>query len=155
MNLIRTSLFNGISVVVKMFTLLGINKILALYVGPSGYAALGQLQNALTMITTLSSGAVNTGVTKYTAEYIDEPNRQRAVWKTSTTLAAVGSFVVGAAVAICSSVFSCIFFKAYDYGSVLFWVALLLFFFYIQCSFAGNHKWQKRCQDACDGQYCR
>lgn len=129
MNLIKTSLFNGVSVVVKMFTLLGINKILALYVGPSGYAALGQLQNALTMITTLSSGAVNTGVTKYTAEYIDEPNRQRAVWKTSTALAAVGSFVVGAAVAVFSNELSRYFFKTDIYGSVFIWVALSLFFF--------------------------
>lgn len=92
MNLVKTSFFNGIAVVVKMLTLLGINKILALYVGPSGYAALGQLQNALTMIITLSSGAVNTGVTKYTAEYVDEPSKQHAVWKTSTALAVVGSF---------------------------------------------------------------
>jgi len=129
MNLIKTSLFNGISVVVKMFTLLGINKILALYVGPSGYAALGQLQNALTMITTLSSGAVNTGVTKYTAEYIDEPGKQHAVWKTATTLALAGSLVVGVAVAVFNNELSSYFFKTDVYGSVFIWVAISLFFF--------------------------
>lgn len=129
MNLIKTSLLNGVSVVIKMFTLLGINKILALYVGPSGYAALGQLQNALTMITTLSSGAVNTGVTKYTAEYIDDPEQQHAVWKTSTALAVVGSLIVGVAVAVFSSQLSTYFFKTDIYASVFIWVALSLFFF--------------------------
>lgn len=129
MNLIKTSLFNGIAVVIKMLTLLGINKILAMYVGPSGYAALGQLQNALTMITTLSSGAVNTGVTKYTAEYIEEPSRQHAVWKTSTTLATVGSLAVGVVVALFSENLSLYFFKREDYGSVFLWVALSLIFF--------------------------
>lgn len=129
MNLIKTSLLNGMAVIVKMVALLGINKILALYVGPSGYAAIGQLQNALTMITTLSSGAVNTGVTKYTAEYIDEPNRQHAVWRTSTALAAVGSFAVGSIVAVFSNDLSRYFFKTDIYGSVFIWVALSLFFF--------------------------
>lgn len=129
MNLVKTSFFNGIAVVVKMLTLLGINKILALYVGPSGYAALGQLQNALTMIITLSSGAVNTGVTKYTAEYVDEPSKQHAVWKTSTALAVVGSLSVGIMVAAFSNRLSVYFFKKDEYASVFLWVALSLIFF--------------------------
>lgn len=129
MNLVKTSFFNGIAVVVKMLTLLGINKILALYVGPSGYAALGQLQNALTMIITLSSGAVNTGVTKYTAEYAEDPSKQHAVWKTSTALAIVGSLTVGIAVAVFSHRLSLYFFKKEEYASVFLWVALSLVFF--------------------------
>ncbi len=74
-----------------MLTLLGLNKILAVYVGPTGYAALGQFQNAMQMITTLASGAINTGVTKYTAEYHEDEERQRAVWQTAGTIALVGS----------------------------------------------------------------
>lgn len=69
MTLIKTSLLNAIAVAIKMLTLLGINKILAIYVGPAGYAALGQFQNAVQMITTFASGAINSGITKYTAEY--------------------------------------------------------------------------------------
>lgn len=70
MALIKTSLLNAIAVVIKMITMLGINKILAVYVGPAGYAALGQFQNAVQMIATFGSGAINTGVTKYTAEHL-------------------------------------------------------------------------------------
>ena len=69
MNLIRTSLLNGVAVLIKMIALLGINKVLAVYVGPAGYAAVGQFQNAVQMITTCASGAINTGVPNYTAEY--------------------------------------------------------------------------------------
>ena len=36
MTLIKTSLLNAIAVVIKMLTMLGINKILAVYVGPTG-----------------------------------------------------------------------------------------------------------------------
>ncbi|MEL6948786.1 MAG: DegT/DnrJ/EryC1/StrS family aminotransferase [Pseudomonadota bacterium] len=70
----------------KMLTLLGLNKILAIYVGPAGYAVLGQFQNAVQMITTLASGAINTGVTKYTAEYGEDAPRQHAVWRTAGTI---------------------------------------------------------------------
>ncbi len=59
---IKTSFLSGIVVAVRMLTLLCINKILAIYVGPAGYATIGQFQNAIQIITTLASGAVNTGV---------------------------------------------------------------------------------------------
>jgi polysaccharide transporter, PST family len=91
LTLIKTSLLNAIAVGVKMLTLLGLNKILAVYVGPAGYAALGQFQNAVQMISTLAIGAINTGVTKYTAEYHDDEARQKAVWQTAGTIALIGS----------------------------------------------------------------
>lgn len=94
MTLIKTSLLNGIAVGIRMLTLLGINKILAIYVGPAGYAALGQFQNAVQMISTLASGAINTGVTKYTAEYHDNEAEQRKVWQTAGTIALTGSLVL-------------------------------------------------------------
>ena len=48
--------------------LLGINRVLAVYRGPAGYGVLGQFQNAVQMIITFACGAINTKVTKYTAE---------------------------------------------------------------------------------------
>jgi PST family polysaccharide transporter len=95
MNLVKTSLLNGIAVIVKMLTLLSINKVLAVYVGPAGYAAIGQFQNAVQMITTFASGAINTGVTKYTAEYHESGEKQRAVWRTAGSIALGGSLLTG------------------------------------------------------------
>ena len=111
MTLIKTSLLNGIAVVIKMLTLLGINKILAIYVGPAGYAALGQFQNAMTMITTFASGAINTGVTKYTAEYYDDEPKQRLVWRTAGTIALVGSVVTALLIAIFNQTLAAWFLK--------------------------------------------
>ena len=100
MTLIKTSLLNGIAVIIKMLTLLGLNKILAIYVGPTGYAALGQFQNAVQMITTFASGALNTGVTKYTAEYYEDEVRQHTVWRTAGTIALLGSLTTAILVTI-------------------------------------------------------
>lgn len=129
MNLVKTSLLNGIAVVIKMATLLGINKILAIYVGPAGYAAIGQFQNAVQMVTTFASGAINTGVTKYTAEFYDDAERQHKVWQTACMVVLIGSIVVGGAVALLSKPLAVWFLKEESYGSVFIWFASTLIFF--------------------------
>src|SRR5690606_22998809 len=131
MTLIKTSLLNSIAVIVKMLTLLGINKVLAIYVGPAGYAAIGQFQNAIQMITTFASGAINNGVIKYTAEYYDDEERQRTVWRTAGTIALVGSLCTTALVAIFSRSLASWFLKDETLGGVFVWFAatLLLFVF--------------------------
>lgn len=129
MTLIKTSLLNGIAVVIKMLTLLGLNKILAIYVGPSGYAALGQFQNAVQMITTLASGAINTGVTKYTAEYHEDEAKQHAVWRTAGTISLIGSVLVAIAVIAFNKPLAGWFLKDESLGSVFIWFAATLVLF--------------------------
>jgi polysaccharide transporter, PST family len=129
MTLIKTSLLNGIAVVIKMSTLLGINKILAIYVGPAGYAALGQFQNAVQMITTFASGAINTGVTKYTAEYYADESRQRLVWGTAGTIALIGSLLTAAIIALCNRSMAALFLKDVNYRGVFLWFAATLVLF--------------------------
>lgn len=91
MSLVKTSLLNGIAVAVRMGVGLLLNKILAVYVGPTGYAVIGQLQNLISIVTTFAAGALNTGVTKYTAEYKDEAGKLDALWRTAGTITIVGS----------------------------------------------------------------
>lgn len=129
MTLIKTSLLNAIAVVIKMLTLLGLNKILAIYVGPMGYAALGQFQNAVQMITTLASGAINTGVTKYTAEYYEDEIKQRLVWRTAGTIALVGSILTAILIALANKQLATWFFKNPQYGGVFLWFAATLVLF--------------------------
>jgi len=129
MTLIKTSLLNGIAVFIKMLTLLGLNKILAIYVGPSGYAALGQFQNAVQMITTFASGAINTGVTKYTAEYYDDEERQHRVWRTAGTIALIGSLTTTVLVIAFNQSLAGWFLKDETLGSVFIWFAATLVLF--------------------------
>src|SRR5699024_11289272 len=129
--LIKTSLLNAIAVVVKILTLLGLNKILAIYVGPAGYAAIGNFQNAVQMITTFGSGAINTGVVKYTAEYYDDEEKQRLVWRTAGTIAIIGSVVTGIGVTLFSKPIAQLFLKDESYNTVfiLFFVTLVFYIF--------------------------
>lgn len=131
MTLIKTSLLNGIAVVIRLLTLLGINKILAIYVGPAGYAALGQFQNAVQMITTFASGAISTGVTKYTAEYHEDEQRQRMVWRTAGTIAFTGSMIASLLVVFFSKLLAQVFLNDESYSGVFIWfgITLVLFVF--------------------------
>ena len=129
MTLFRTSLLNGIAVFIKMLTLLGINKILAVYVGPSGYAALGQFQNAVQMITTFASGAINTGVTKYTAQYNGDEEEQHKVWGTAGTIALAGSLSTAVVIAVLHRSLAIWFLKDPNYGGVFLWFAATLVLF--------------------------
>jgi len=129
MTLIKTSLLNGIAVLVKMLTLLGINKVLAIYVGPVGYAALGQFQNAIQMITTFASGAINTGVTKYTAEYHYDEKKQQSVWRTAGTIAITGSLLSSAIILFFSSDLALWILKDRAFAGVFNWFAATLVFF--------------------------
>lgn len=129
MTLIKTSLLNGIAVVIKLLTLLGINKILAIYVGPAGYAALGQFQNAVQMITTFSTGAISTGVTKYTAEYDGDELRQRKLWQSAGTIVFVSSCLASVTIAAANRPLAVWFLKDEAYRSVFLWLAATLLLF--------------------------
>lgn len=129
MTLIRTSLLNAVAVVFKIATLLGINKVLAIYVGPAGYAALGQFQNAVQMITIFASGAINTGVIKYTAEHFEDEQKQRMVWRTAGTTVLVASLFSAILVLIFSQELASFFLNDKAYGGVFVWFAVTLVLF--------------------------
>ena len=95
MSLVKTSLLNGIAVVVKVASALVLNKILAVYVGPAGYAVIGQFQNAVSIVVNLAGGVVATGVTKATAQHYDDEAKQHAVWQTAIRFSLVASLIAG------------------------------------------------------------
>lgn len=126
MTLIKTSLLNAVAVLVRMLTLLGINKILAIYVGPAGYAALGQFQNAVQMITTFASGAINNGVTKYTAEYYADAEQQQLVWRSAGSIALTGSILSAILVVIFQEPLALWFLHDVAFSSVFVWFGVTL-----------------------------
>ena len=79
MTLVKTSLLNGVAVAVKVASALVLNKVLAVYVGPAGYAIIGQFQNAVSIIVNFSGGILATGVTKLTAQHYDDEDKQHAI----------------------------------------------------------------------------
>lgn len=135
MNLLKTSALNAIAVAVKMLTMLGLNKVLAVYVGPSGYAIIGQLQNAFQILTTFSSGAINTGVTRYTAEFNGDFSKQQAVWKTAGTISLLGSLLASLLIFVFNEQLASFIVQGESLSSVFTWFACALVFFVFNAFF--------------------
>ena len=129
MNLLKTSVLNGVAVLIKTATMFLLNKILAVYVGPAGYAAIGQFQNFIQMITTFAGSAINTAIIKYTAEYHEEKTKQIEVWRTSGTLILIFSTVSALLILIFKNQIAIYIFHSNEYSKVLVWFAIFLVFF--------------------------
>lgn len=102
MNLAKTSIFTFIATAIKLFSSLIINKAISVYIGPSGLAVIGQFQNAIGIGQIVAQGGINSGVTKYTAEYHTNPERREILWSTSLKLTLFCSFLV-CIILICGS----------------------------------------------------
>lgn len=129
MNLLKTSVLNGIAVLVKTATMFILNKILAVYVGPSGYAAIGQFQNFIQMVTSFAGGAINTAVVKYTAEYGDNPTEQRKIWQNAGTIILALSVIFSLLIIVFHEPLSLYIFHSTEYRSVFIWFGIFLIFF--------------------------
>lgn len=129
MNLLQTSVLNGAAVLIKTITLFVLNKILAVYLGPTGYAALGQFQNFIQMVTTFAGSAINTAVIKYTAEYHEDESKQRAIWKTAGSIVFVFSLMFAFLILIFQRQLSLYIFHTLEYQTVFVWFAVFLLFF--------------------------
>lgn len=141
MNLLKTSVLNGVAVLIKTATLFVLNKILAIYVGPAGYAAIGQFQNFIQMVTTFAGTAINNGVVKYTAEYYDDQTKQQATWRTASTIILSASLIFHF---YCSfqEKLSIYIFHTNNYKNIFIWFAIFLPFLPLMLCFS-NIKWKK------------
>lgn len=126
MTLVKTSLLNGVAVAVKVASALVLNKILAVYVGPAGYAIIGQFQNAVSIVVSLAGGVVATGVTKATAQHFDDEAKQHAVWQTAIRFSLWASLFAGVFLLFVGNWLSEWLLHRADMSSVFVWLALSL-----------------------------
>src|ERR1700750_2960929 len=129
MTLLKTGMLNFIAMAVKIFTGLILNKIMAVYVGPSGYALASQFQNGINFVTTFASGAINTGVTKYTAEYSADRGSLQSLWRTAVIISFVSSFVLSILIFALSNWISIHYLKDEAYSGIIRWFSITIFMF--------------------------
>ncbi len=126
MSLVKTSMLNGIAVVVKVASALVLNKILAVYVGPAGYAIIGQFQNAVSIVASLAGGVLATGVTKATAQHFDDETKQHAVWQTAIRFSLGASLFAAIALLFVGNNLAHWLLHRTDMSNVFVWLALAL-----------------------------
>jgi O-antigen/teichoic acid export membrane protein len=129
MTLVKTSILSLIATAIKMLAGLVINKAVAVYIGPAGLALVGQFQNFSQLVMTAAQGAINSGVTKYAAEYGKDGERIPILFSTASKICLVSSAIVGAGIILFSSYASEYFLKSegYTYVFVIFGFTIVLF----------------------------
>ncbi len=128
-DLFKATLFNGIAQVIRTLTGLLSNKIVAVYLGPSGIALLGQFGNFTSIATVLSSAGIGLGVTKYISEYRDNEEKRRAILSSGLLIVITGSVISSVLVFCARSSLSDIILRTKEYVPVitLFAAAIILF----------------------------
>ena len=128
MTLIKTSVLNGISTVIKLVSAFVINKVIAIYIGPSGLAIVGQLQSFTSIITTFSNGAISSGIVKYTAEYQTMEQKQK-IFSSSIVISLVCSLIISIVLFGFSDYLSELILKDIQYSSVFIIFGATIFLF--------------------------
>lgn len=76
---VKVTSLSAVATAIRMIAGFVSVKIVAKIIGPSGIALVGQFTNFITMIGSLSTGAIGQGVTKYIAENYDSPDEQKKI----------------------------------------------------------------------------
>lgn len=115
----------------RLVTTLFLNKILAIFVGPAGYAVIGQFLNIVGVATTFAGGAVSVGVTKYTAEYYYDVHKQQNVWRSAGTISISSTIIISFLLILFHKSIAFSGLKDREYGYVFLWLAGSLIFFVV------------------------
>lgn len=129
MNLAKTTFLTGISTVIKIISGFIINKVVAVYIGPSGLALIGQFQNFTTIIMSFSQNIMNQGIVKYVAEYKEEPQKRAKFLSTSFTVCLISALIMSIFLIIFNKQISVYLFNNTNYASIFTIFGATLVFF--------------------------
>ncbi len=87
--------YNGFIVSGKLFTSFIVSKVSAIYLGPAGYAIVGNLKNILQGVLGLTSSGFESGVIRYTAENKTDKKKLKLIISSVFALSIIISIVVG------------------------------------------------------------
>ena len=113
--LLTVSSLTAVSTAIRIVTQLISSKILAIMIGPSGLALLGQLSNASGIAMITSTGALTVGITKYISEYYKDPEKQAQVIQTGMGIIGICSLVTSLLLILASKWLSLLLFGSYQY----------------------------------------
>lgn len=127
-DIVKVFSLTAISTLVKMLTGLVSVKVVATIIGPSGIALLGQLNNFATIVMTMASGGINSGITKYVAEYKDSDDKVKDLLSTALRITVWCSLAVGLCMILLHRFLSILIMLSPEYGYVFIIFGFTIFY---------------------------
>ncbi len=128
-DLFKTSFWNGIATLIKMLIGIVSNKIIAIYLGPPGIALLGQFVSFTGIASAFAGMGVNSGITKYIAEYHNDENKRKRILSSGLIALLVATFITSVVLFISAHYFCMRVLKSDEYISVFYLFAATLILF--------------------------
>ncbi|MFA3780395.1 lipid III flippase WzxE [Yersinia sp. 1652 StPb PI] len=125
MSLAKASIWTAGSTLIKIGVGLLVVKLLAVTFGPSGVGQAGNFRQLITVLGVLSGAGIFNGITKYVAEYHQQPERLRAVLGTSAAIVLGFSTLLALIFLLAAKPVSFALFGHGDYQNVVRAVALI------------------------------
>lgn len=129
MDMVKVFSLTSISTLVRMLTGFISVKIVAGIIGPSGVALVGQLNNFVSIVLSLSTGGINSGITKYIAEYRENEEYVKDCLSTSLKIITFCSIFVGVILILFSSYISEYVMLSTEYGYLFIILGLTILFY--------------------------
>lgn len=127
--LIRVSGLSSVSTLIKIASTLVISKVLAIIAGPEGVTLMGQLNNGALIIYGIASLAINVGVTKYIAEFEDEPLKQQTIVSNTIKITLIVSLIVSVIIFLFAGQIGHLLFKTYNYITIIKCLSVFITFY--------------------------
>ncbi len=121
--------------IIRIVAVLLTNKIVAIYLGPTGVALLGQFQNFTNIILAFATAGISTGITKYIAENQENSNFQKKYIHNGIFLVFFASFLVFLTLLIGKNFFAEKILLSQEYHSIMILLSTTIFFFSLNTFF--------------------
>lgn len=133
-NIINSSLFkvtslNSVSVIIKIVIGLVTSNVIALFVGPSGMALVGNLRNFVSSVEALGTLGFENGVVKYVSENKQDNSKLKTTISTVFFTISVSCLIIGFALLIFSDYFNVSVFGNLSYGYIIKFLVVALPFY--------------------------
>ena len=118
-DLFKVSAWTSLSTFMRMLSGFVSIKVAANLIGPSGIALVGHFVNVINIVTTLGTGGIGVGVTKYVAEYYDEPDKQSSILAHSLRITLLCSLIMSLFLIVFSRSLGHYIFQTYEYTELI------------------------------------
>ena len=119
MTLFKTSFWTGLSTLIRLISQFIVVKVLAVYVGPVGFALMGQFQNLITMGLTFSGNMIQTGVVKYVSEFRENEAVKAKLLSTALRVCFISAAVIACILFFGRNILAELILKQAQYGWLL------------------------------------
>lgn len=128
-DIVKVFSLTSISTLVRMCTGLISVKVVASIIGPAGVALVGQLNNFATIIMSFSSGGINSGITKYVAEYRKDESAITGYLSTALRITVICSLICSVLLIVLNRWISELVMLSPDYGYIFIIFGITVLFY--------------------------